>query len=159
MTKDTHRIIALWALRNFNLKRDEERSFLMGSTLADFIPFYAFKQHYPQESMEHVLTRDKRDISLFGLGALSHLVSDFLCTPHFNNWRLYSSDAVRHIKFEKKLEEIACGFSFPSFKLTGKTININQEIKGLYEFAGEDYEDNLRAAYYASSLMLENFTR
>lgn len=158
MTKDTHKIIALKVLDNFNLNKNQGKEFLIGNTFADFIPHYAARQHYPQESMGHVLTTDKRDISLFKLGALSHLVSDFLCTPHFNNWRLYSLNAINHIKFEKKLEEIAYSFSFPLInKETNKTININDEIKELCEFAKEDYEENLRAAYIASSLMVENF--
>ncbi len=160
MTGNTHRIIALRAMESFCLKHKQIGDFVKGNVMADYIPYYKYKQHYPKQSMEYVLDNNKTVDNLFELGILSHFVSDFLCTPHFNNWRLYSSKAIKHIKFEKKLEKVALGFNFGSVDVKRiKRECINDKVLKLYNSAGESYEDNMKAAYSAVVLMLDNFVK
>lgn len=162
MTGATHKIIALKAMEHFEIEEKQKKEFLRGNVMADYLPFYNYKQHYPRQSMEYVLDKNKTIDSLFELGVLSHFVSDFLCTPHFNHWRLYSTNGAKHILFERKLERVAQRFDFCPVEVEPSGWRkgcINDKVLGLYENAGESYYDNLKSAYVAVIFMLENFVR
>ncbi len=160
MTGNTHKIITLRAMDQFNMDQKQRSDFLKGNVMADYIPFYKVRQHYPEQSMEYVLDKNKTVDNFFELGILAHFVSDFLCTPHFNNWRLYSANALKHIKFEKKLERAAAGFDFSSVDVNGsKRGCVNDRVLELCDRVGEGYEDNIKSAYQAVCLMLESFVK
>ena len=158
MTGKTHKTIALKAMGHFAMEKKEKSQFLRGNVMADFIPFYNYKQHYPGKSMKYVLNMNKKVDNYFKLGILTHFVSDFLCTPHFNNWRLYSHHAIKHIKFEKSLEEAVSQFDFTSVHLKKPgSRSINEKVIELYETVGKDYEENIISAYQAVCFMLDSY--
>ncbi len=160
MTGNTHKIIALKAMDHFHLQQKQRQGFLMGNVMADYLPIYNYRRHYPAKSMEYVLNMNQTIDSFFELGILTHFVSDFLCTPHFNNWKLYSPKGVKHLRFEKNLEKVAEEFDFLSVEINGSKCScINDQVLDLYEQAGEDYDENIKSAYLAVCFMLESFVK
>ncbi len=158
MTGSTHKLITLKAMDHFELTEKEKNDFLRGNVIADFIPFYNYRKHYPRQSMEYVLDMNKKIDNFFELGIFSHFVSDFLCTPHFKHWKLYSSKALKHIKFEKNLEKAAAFFDYSAVDVHGhKRGCINDAVLKLYANAGEGYDDNILSAYFAVCFMLGHF--
>lgn len=158
MTGNTHKIIALRAMDHFDLEQKQKTDFLRGHILADFIPFYNYRKHYPKQSMNYVLKMTPAIKNYFELGVFAHFIADFLCTPHFNNWKLYSSKALQHLRFERKLEIAASRFDFCEVEVdAGDCSCINEKVLDLCDNAGESVEDNLAASYAAVFLMLENY--
>lgn len=145
------------------MEAKEQRDFLRGNVLADFMPFYNYRRHFPKQGMEYVLDMHKSVDNFFELGILTHFVADFVCTPHFKNWRFYSANVVKHVKFEKTLEKVSAGFNFSAVDVqgiqAGRTGCINDKVLALYANAGEAYDDNLKSAYLSVFSMLENFLK
>ncbi len=160
MTGNTHRIITLHAMDRFEMEPQQRRDFLRGNVLADFLPHYNYRRHYPRQAMEYVLDMNKTVDAFFELGVLSHFLCDFVCTPHFHHWRLYSLDALKHLRFEKNLERVASGFDFAGLEVKKNGSGcINDRVLNLYRCAGEDYPDNLRSGYAVVCSMLDRYLK
>lgn len=130
---DTHKIIAESVYNEvydlYNLKLDK-KALETGSILPDILPKYRFIRHYKDESLDYIADEivklifasryievDKilnpfvvRSLSK-RLGIISHYLSDYVCLPHAMRWTFYDS-MLKHIKYEKKLNEYATRHSF-----------------------------------------------
>lgn len=128
--KEIARSINKEVARTYDIELDEKR-LVWGSVLPDYNPKYKLHRHYADESLGFIINEIKKLIflgrfidieneifdglskKLFSrkLGIISHYLSDFVCRPHYERWT-FQEAMIRHISYEKRLNQIAEGFEF-----------------------------------------------
>lgn len=135
--------------RLYNIELDEKR-FVWGSVAPDYNPKYKLHRHYADESLDFIVNEIKKLIflgrfididnetfnglskKLFSrkLGIISHYLSDFVCRPHYERWT-FQEAMIRHISYEKKLNQIAEGYEF---KINGiEDIELRTDDNGKFD--------------------------
>ena len=185
--KDTHKIIAKNIYKNiydiYGIELDEKK-LLWGSVSPDILPKYKFHRHYKDESLDFVVNEIVKLIFIcrlcdfngivdpiilkilsYGLGVVSHYLSDFVCLPHAERW-IFRTNMVKHINYESKLNDYAIYHDFKKNVITVGEIDIFRErvikLKPLIKQFIEDVIDeySLKTGYkrdlnYALSLSLK----
>ncbi len=138
--------------------------FLWGSIAPDFLPYYKFKRHYLDESIDFISKeiykliilcrlvrfRENSEMTwkLFSrmLGIISHYLMDFCCYPHAYRMTFNSFSAREHIQYELDLNSFVKGHSFREEMLSpiGFEIDSNREnikiIKEYILYVVEEYK-------------------
>lgn len=143
---ETHKILAKSLHENlratYNIELNEERM-MWGSVIPDLFPKYKMKRHYLDDSLNFVTNEivslifvsrfmNLNDSGQFltkklfsrKLGIISHYLADYCCYVHANNLSFYNS-LVKHVQYEKLLNEVAKTHSFEDVELTTPEIDLN----------------------------------
>lgn len=178
MVINTHKILSSIIYdrvqENSNFQLLDYKFFLWGNVQPDIVPGLALKSHYKDDSLNFVIqeiqklsnmqpsmlkNKHVRNNFSVDIGIISHFLSDFLCYPHYKDWRYNSSMMLPHIRFEKGLNITAKNINnIPSLSLQpirGFESNILESFieSVLCEYAlNENYLNDL---IFASSICTE----
>lgn len=131
---DTHKIIAEQMHKNiyniYGLELDKKK-LLWGSIAPDILPRYGFIRHYKDESLNYLVNEITKLIFISRyieinanidpivmkilsrkIGIISHYISDYVCLPHAERWTFTSSNMMKHINYESKLNEYSPNHDF-----------------------------------------------
>lgn len=145
---ETHKVIARALHMNlqekYEIELNEER-LLWGSIVPDLFPNYKLQRHYIDDSLHFIANEvvtlifvsrfmnanDSKDMitkKLFSrkLGIISHYLSDFCCMAHAKNWS-FNGSLVKHVQYEKAVNEAAKNHNFQQLKLKTQEINLDGE--------------------------------
>lgn len=104
--------------------------------LPDFHPKYRAMSHYPDISLEYIVSElnyliflgryiDFKNDFFYGisnkffsrkLGIISHFLADFVCLPHYEKWT-FNDSLIKHVKYEKNIAKFATDFDFRSIDI------------------------------------------
>lgn len=113
MKHDSHIFIAEKAieeLKGHNIEINK-RLFLIGSVIPDYSPRHKVIRHYYDSSIEYieslmefvVKSTNYHKVSLY-LGVITHYLTDYFTSPHFNNITLTSKAGIKHLQYEIGLD-------------------------------------------------------
>lgn len=145
---ETHKIIARSLLENLQLKHDielNEDRLLWGSIVPDLFPKYKLQRHYIEDSLHFVSNeivtlifvsrfmnlydhKNSLTMKLFSrkVGIISHYLSDYCCMAHAKNWS-FNGSFVKHVQYEKAVNEAATNHVFESVSLETEEIDLHSE--------------------------------
>lgn len=132
--KETHKIIAENIHQNINdiygINLDKDK-LAWGSIAPDILPRYRFHRHYQKESLNYIVNEIVKLIFISRfiefnrridpltkkilskkIGIISHYLSDFVCLPHAERWTFTSSNMIKHINYESRLNDYAPNHAF-----------------------------------------------
>lgn len=169
---DTHKIIATNIYDNiyniYGLKLDKDK-LLWGSIAPDILPQYRFIRHYQDESVNYIskeiikviyISRylefnqllDPLAIKLLSkkIGIISHYLSDYVCLPHARRWT-FAESMVKHIKYEKSLNEYAIKHDFKKNVINVDDIDIFDDQFCNLQLRIKNYIENVVDEYSIKS--------
>lgn len=174
---DSHKLIAREIhkdiMENYNVDLDIDK-LQWGSIAPDVLPYYKFKRHYKDESLEFIskeivhliflgrYSNLKNKNSFFirqlskKIGIISHYLCDFTCYPHA--YRVtFMDDMKSHLKYESDLNEYAINIhKFNDKNLSTEDLNIyGDDSKKLADIVGE-YIDSVVEEYMEDEKSFSN---
>ncbi|SHH25134.1 Zinc dependent phospholipase C [Anaerosphaera aminiphila DSM 21120] len=174
---DSHKLIAREIhkniVENYDVDLDIDK-LQWGSIAPDVLPYYKFKRHYKDESLEFIskeivhliflgrYSNLKNKNSFFirqlskKVGIISHYLCDFTCYPHA--YRVtFMDDMKSHLKYESDLNEYAINIhKFNDVNLSTEDLNIyGDDSKKLADIVGE-YIDSVVEEYMEDEKSFSN---
>lgn len=174
---DSHKLIAREIhkdiMENYDVDLDIDK-LQWGSIAPDVLPYYKFKRHYKDESLEFIskeivhliflgrYSNLKNKNSFFikqlskKIGIISHYLCDFTCYPHA--YRVtFMDDMKSHLKYESDLNEYAINIhKFNDKNLSTEDLNIyGDDSKKLADIVGE-YIDSVVEEYMEDEKSFSN---
>lgn len=185
----THKLISNHLYNHIKDNYDIELNYeklTWGSIAPDILPKYKLYRHYYDNSIDYIILRiakvifvnrfldlkneNSLSLKMFSrdIGIISHYLSDFTCLAHADRWELPKS-IVKHVKYEKELNEYSKTHIFKDLDLNLDGINIEEGdiIKQLpkiklfierivYEYLQEQsFERDLDFALYLNKSVFE----
>lgn len=170
---------------NYDIELNHEK-LTWGSIAPDILPKYKLYRHYYNNSIDYIILKiakvifvnrfldlkneNSLSLKMFSrdIGIISHYLSDFTCLAHADRWELPKS-IVKHVKYEKELNEYSKTHIFKDLDLNLEGINIEEGdiIKQLpkiklfierivYEYLQEQsFERDLDFALYLNKSVFE----
>lgn len=178
MVINTHKILSSIIYdkvqENLDFQLLDYKFFLWGNVQPDIVPGLALKSHYKDDSLNFVIkeiqklsnmqpsmlkNKHVRNNFSIDIGIISHFLSDFLCYPHYKDWRYNSSMMLPHIRFEKGLNITAKNISIiPSLSFQPIRDFESNSLESFIETVLCEYASNenyLNDLIYASSICTE----
>lgn len=141
----THKLISNHLYKHIKDSYDIELNYeklTWGSIAPDILPKYKLYRHYYENSIDYIILKIAKlifvnrfiDLSncnyltlkMFSrdLGIISHYLSDFTCLAHADRWEMPKS-LVKHVKYEKELNEYSKTHVFKSPEVNKVSIDID----------------------------------
>lgn len=141
----THKLISNHLYEHIQDNYDIELNYeklTWGSIAPDILPKYKLYRHYYDNSIDYIILRiaklifvnrfiDLRNTNYLTLkmfsrdiGIISHYLSDFTCLAHADRWEMPKS-LVKHVKYEKELNEYSKTHEFKEPKCNPITLDID----------------------------------
>ncbi len=143
----------------------DEKNLVWGSVLPDYYPKYKLIRHYKDESIDFIANEimkiiySNKNLDLQNpnplemkilsrrIGIVAHYISDYTCLPHANRWT-FKDNMLKHIKYEKDLNDYAINHDFRKNKIYSEDLDI-------YDINPRELRKNIKK--YINNILKEEY--